>query len=139
MRRPRGLTLVELLVVIAIVGLVLGLVSFGVVNLLARAHLTESIVTLETRISEARRQAKRQDRDIALDIYESDGAWYVALDGRATALPRAASISTGDLTLQFEAPFGTYHGGPESVEVAVRNVEATVTVTGVLGRTVVRR
>ena len=138
MRLRAGFSLTELLIVLAIIGVVAAGAGLGL-GLLHRAQLTESLNVVETQLAQARRLAKRLDEDVTFEVYQNDGVWQVAVNGRAKALPASANVATGTVEVTLLAPFGTYDGSQFDIELAIRGVNATVTVTGVLARTVVTR
>lgn len=139
MRTRSGFSLIELLIVIAIIGILAIGGVLGARALLDRARLSQGLATVERQVSEARRLAKRLDRDVSFEIVQVDGRWQIAVDGRAVQLPGAMSVTTGTVDIDLEAPFGTYSGTQFDVGLDIRGVAATATVTGVLARTVVQR
>lgn len=139
MRTRPGFSLVELLIVIAIIGILAIGGILGARALLDRARLSQGLATVERQVSEARRLAKRLDRDVPLQVLAVDGTWQIVVDGRAVELPGAMTVTTGIVDIDLEAPFGTYSGTPFEVGLDIRGVTGTATVTGVLARTVVQR
>jgi prepilin-type N-terminal cleavage/methylation domain-containing protein len=132
-----GVSLIELLLVIALIGILVALGAGGLRGLLDRGRLSEAINKVTTSVEEARRLAKRLDRDVVVAFAQQDGRWVVVVDGAAREL--AADVTSGSASVTFEPPFGTYGGAQLEVSLAVRDVAASVFVTGVLGKTVVRR
>lgn len=139
MTRKQGFTLIELLVVIGVIGILAAITSIGSQGLLARARLNDAIITIESQLSEARRLAKRLDKEVVFEVYQDMGEWRVAVDGTSRALPGSAIVNSGPVELSLDAPYGTFAGGNVDIELAVREATASITVAGILARTVVIR
>lgn len=137
MRRRGGFTIIELLIVVAFVAILGAIAAIGSRALLNRGRLAEAASTVERQVQDARRLAKREDRTIALEVVAVGEDWGINVDGTTTVLPGGVDVSSGTVDLDLEPPFGTYAGAPVDIVLNAGGDSATVTVTGVLARTVV--
>lgn len=136
----QGFSLIELLVVIAVLS-VLGLGgSFGARTLLERGRLSEAVNVIETRVNQARLDAKRLDNAVTV-TFDSASPTTFEVDELLISLPQGVTVSpsVNPLVLTFDPPFGTWDGVQGSVVVRSGSTNADVFFLGVLAKAVVTR
>lgn len=137
--RQSGFSLIELVLVIALVGVLAGISVVGGQALWKRSKLSNAVSLVETKLEEARRLAKAQDRDILFELRQVDGVWSVIVDGRPSEL-EAVTLSR-DVNITMNAPYGTLESAedPISIDVSVQDIGASVHIVGVLAKAVIVR
>lgn len=137
MRVRSAFSLTELLVVIALIGILALGGTLGVQGLFDRGRLSEAVNTVTSDVEQARRLAKRLDRAVVYSVNQVGGEWRSVVDGTERSI--GAEVTSGAMSVTLAPPFGTYAGGDVEIDLQVRGSQASVTVTGVLARTVVQR
>lgn len=137
MTKRSGFSIIELLIVVAVVAILAAIAAIGSRALLNRGRLAEASATVERQVQDARRLAKREDRVIALEILDTGDGWGIRVDGVTTVLPGGVAVTSGAFDIDLDPPFGTYAGAPVDIVLNAGGDDTTVTVTGVLARTVV--
>ena len=144
--RRSGFTMVEILIVIAVIGLLAAIGAVASRGPLDRARVNNAVTTVQNVVSSARRQAKRTDVDIKVEVSSGSGRGKVVVGPDATFsttaettwLPSRVDVTNG-ATLVFAAPFGTYSGTPATIKLAGGKASATMIVAGILAQMVVKK